>query len=176
MKTPTSRVDRLLGSMGYGSRTEMARLAKAGGVVLDGVDLTAVSKRIAVTPDLPSRMQIDGEPLDPPPGLALMLNKPLGMTSRCVEGACQLECLNPPKAFDPTDWRNCNGLVDDGDPGGGAPCDTGLVGVCAAGTLRCIAAALECTPDGGPMPEICRICGELYVPPQRITSRVALSV
>ena len=80
MKTPTTRVDRLLGSMGYGSRTEMARLGKAGGIVLDGADLTDVSRRIAVTPDLPSRMQIDGQPLDPPPGLVLMLHKPLGMT------------------------------------------------------------------------------------------------
>ena len=79
-KVPTSRVDRLLGSMGYGSRAEMARMAKAGGIVLDGADLTDVSKRIAVTPDLPSRMEIDGEPLDPVQGLVILLNKPLGMT------------------------------------------------------------------------------------------------
>ncbi|AQR62990.1 16S rRNA pseudouridine(516) synthase [Brevundimonas sp. LM2] len=79
-KTPTSRVDKLLGSMGYGSRTEIARLAKVGGIVLDGVDLSDVSKRIPVTPDLPTRMQVDGRPLDPPAGLLLILNKPLGMT------------------------------------------------------------------------------------------------
>ncbi|RZJ86322.1 MAG: 16S rRNA pseudouridine(516) synthase, partial [Brevundimonas sp.] len=48
-KVPTSRVDRLLGSMGYGSRAEMARMAKAGGIVLDRADLTDVSKRIPVT-------------------------------------------------------------------------------------------------------------------------------
>ena len=47
MKTPTSRVDKLLGSMGYGSRTEMARLGKAGGIVLDGVELTDVICRHA---------------------------------------------------------------------------------------------------------------------------------
>jgi 16S rRNA pseudouridine516 synthase len=46
--------------MGYGSRTEMARMGKAGGIVLDGVDLTDVSKRIPVTPDLPSRMEVSG--------------------------------------------------------------------------------------------------------------------
>ncbi|CAL1692949.1 Ribosomal small subunit pseudouridine synthase A [Brevundimonas subvibrioides] len=80
MKTPTARVDKLLGSMGYGSRSEIARLGKVGGIVLDGVDLTDVSKRIAVTPDLPSRMQVDGRPLDPPAGVVLILNKPLGMT------------------------------------------------------------------------------------------------
>lgn len=79
-KVKTSRVDKLLGSMGYGSRSEIARLGKVGGIVLDGVDLTDVSQRIAVTPDLPSRMQVDGRPLDPPAGLVLILNKPLGMT------------------------------------------------------------------------------------------------
>ena len=96
MKTPTSRVDRLLGSMGYGSRTEMARLGTAGGIVLDGVDLTDVSKRIAVTPDLPARMEIDGAPLDPTPGLVMMLHKPLGMTcSRKEDGALVYDVLPP---------------------------------------------------------------------------------
>lgn len=99
MKTPTSRVDKLLGSMGYGSRTEMARLGKAGGIVLDGTDLTDVSKRIAVTPDLPARMEIDGEPLDPTPGLVMMLHKPLGMTcSRKEDGALVYDVL-------PERWR-----------------------------------------------------------------------
>lgn len=98
-KPPSMRVDRLLGSMGYGSRAEMARLGKAGGVVLDGVELTDVSQRIAVTPDLPSRMQVDGRPLDPPPGLALMLNKPLGMTcSHKEDGALVYDVL-------PDRWR-----------------------------------------------------------------------
>jgi len=98
-KIPTSRVDRLLGSMGYGSRAEMGRLARAGGVVLDGADLTDVSRRIPVTPDLPARMEIDGEPLDPVPGLVILLNKPLGMT--CLhkeEGALVYDIL-------PDRWR-----------------------------------------------------------------------
>jgi 16S rRNA pseudouridine516 synthase len=96
VKTPTSRVDKLLGSMGYGSRTEMARLGKAGGIVLDGVDLTDVSRRIPVTPDLPARMAIDGQPLDPVPGLVMMLHKPLGMTcSRKEDGALVYDVLPP---------------------------------------------------------------------------------
>lgn len=77
---PTSRIDRLLSSMGYGSRAEMARMAKAGGITLDGADLTDVSQRIALTPDLPARLMIDGQPLDPLQGLVILLNKPLGMT------------------------------------------------------------------------------------------------
>ena len=98
-KIPTSRVDKLLGSMGYGSRTEIARLAKVGGIVLDGVDVTDASKRIAVTPDLPERMQIDGRPLDPPAGVVLILNKPLGMTcSHKEDGALVYDVL-------PERWR-----------------------------------------------------------------------
>ena len=93
-KTPTARVDKLLSSMGYGSRTEMARMAKAGGIMLDGVDLTDVTKRIPITPDLPSRMEIDGEPLDPVPGLVILLNKPLGMTcSHKEDGALVYDVL-----------------------------------------------------------------------------------
>lgn len=79
-KPPSSRIDKLLSSMGYGSRSEMARMAKAGGIVLDGVELANASARIAVTPDLPQRLQIDGEALDPLCGLVILLHKPLGMT------------------------------------------------------------------------------------------------
>jgi 16S rRNA pseudouridine516 synthase len=79
-KIPTSRVDKLLASMGYGSRSEMAQMAKAGGITLDSADLLDVTKRIPVTPDLQTRMEIDGEPLDPIAGMVILLNKPLGMT------------------------------------------------------------------------------------------------
>ena len=79
-KTETSRIDKLLSSMGYGSRREMARLARAGGITLDGVEWPDVTRRIPVTPDLPGRMKINGAALDPLAGLVILLNKPLGMT------------------------------------------------------------------------------------------------
>ena len=79
-KSPTSRVDKLLSSMGYGSRSQMAQLAKAGGIRLDAARFSDVTKRIPVTPDLPARMTIDGEALDPVAGMVILLNKPLGMT------------------------------------------------------------------------------------------------
>lgn len=79
-KPLTSRVDKLLSSMGYGSRKEMDRMALAGGINLDAAPLLDVSKRIPVTPDLPTRMTIDGEMLDPVAGMVILLNKPLGMT------------------------------------------------------------------------------------------------
>lgn len=74
------RLDRLLGNLGYGSRKEIAALAKAGEVVLDGRAVTKADERITLSPDLPARMTVMGRPLDPPPGLALMMHKPVGVT------------------------------------------------------------------------------------------------
>ncbi|OYU18669.1 MAG: 16S rRNA pseudouridine(516) synthase [Rhodobacteraceae bacterium PARR1] len=98
-KTPTLRIDRLLASMGYGSRTEMARLAKAGGITLDGAEMADVSQRIALTPDLPARMQVDGAVLDPLPGVVILLHKPLGMTCSHKEDGPLVYDLLPPR------WR-----------------------------------------------------------------------
>ena len=77
---PSLRLDRLLGNLGYGSRREIAGLARAGLIRLDGEPLSDAGQRIPVTADLPARMSVEGEPLDPPPGLVLMLHKPLGVT------------------------------------------------------------------------------------------------
>lgn len=79
-KLPTARVDKLLSSMGYGSRSEMAKLAKAGGILLDAAPLLDVTRRIPVTADLPTRMQIGGEALDPVAGMVVLMHKPLGVT------------------------------------------------------------------------------------------------
>ena len=98
-KAPTSRIDKLLSSMGYGSRMEIARLAKVGGITLDGVEMTDAGQRIAVTPDLPARMQIDGSALDPVQGMVILLHKPLGMTCSHKDGG--------PLVYDllPARWR-----------------------------------------------------------------------
>lgn len=96
----TARLDRLLGNMGYGSRREIAMLAKAGRIVLDGAAVGDADRRIAVTDDLPARMTVDGEPLDPPPGMVLMLNKPLGVTCSHKEAGPLVYGLLPPR------WRS----------------------------------------------------------------------
>lgn len=74
------RLDRLLANMGYGSRRDIQQWVKAKAIVLDGRPVADADSRIAVTPDLAARMTILGRPLDPPPGMILMLNKPLGVT------------------------------------------------------------------------------------------------
>jgi len=79
-KVPTLRLDRLLANMGYGSRREVQQLVHAGLVTLDGETIADADERIGVTRDLSERMLVRGKPLDPPPGLALMVHKPLGVT------------------------------------------------------------------------------------------------
>ncbi|AWN35611.1 pseudouridine synthase [Methylobacterium radiodurans] len=74
------RLDKLLANLGYGSRREIQGLARAGDIVLDGAPVDDAGARIPLDADLPERMWIDGEPLDPLPGLCLMLHKPLGVT------------------------------------------------------------------------------------------------
>ncbi len=69
-----------MSNLGYGSRREVQQLIWAGLVTLDGDVVDDSDEKIAVTPDLSHRMTVDGEALDPPPGFALMLNKPLGVT------------------------------------------------------------------------------------------------
>lgn len=95
----TARLDRLLGNLGYGSRNEMQQIARRGAVVLDGAPVKDAGTRIALTPDLPGRLTIDGEPLDPLPGLALMLHKPLGMTCSHKEAGPLVYDVLPPR------WR-----------------------------------------------------------------------
>jgi hypothetical protein len=49
---------------------------------------------------------------------------------------------------------NCDGVIDDGNPGGGGACTTGLPGVCGDGTLQCQGGVLQCVADAG-SPEVC---------------------
>jgi 16S rRNA pseudouridine516 synthase len=98
-KAPTLRLDRLLANMGYGSRREVQQLVHAGLVTLDGEIIEDADDRILVTRDLSERMLIRGKPLDPPPGLALMLHKPLGVTCSHKEAGPIVYSLLPER------WR-----------------------------------------------------------------------
>jgi 16S rRNA pseudouridine516 synthase len=80
MSKETLRLDRLLSNLGYGSRREVQQMVRNGWVTLDGNDLTDPNQRIDLAPDLRKRLLVDDEPLDPLPGLTLMLHKPLGVT------------------------------------------------------------------------------------------------
>lgn len=80
MSKTNLRLDRLLSNLGYGSRREVQQMVKNGWVELDGKALIDPNQKIELSADLRERMLVDDEPLDPLPGLTLMLHKPLGAT------------------------------------------------------------------------------------------------
>ena len=74
------RLDRLLGNLGYGSRRDVAAMCRSGRVLLDGARVPSADLKVSLEPALARRLTVEGEALDPLPGLALMMNKPLGVT------------------------------------------------------------------------------------------------
>jgi 16S rRNA pseudouridine516 synthase len=74
------RLDRLLANLGYGTRRSVQNLFNSGFVTLDGVEVEDSSDHVVLSPDLPSRLLVEGEPLDPLPGLTILLHKPTGYT------------------------------------------------------------------------------------------------
>lgn len=93
------RLDRLLGNLGYGSRREVAGLVRAGRVLLDGARLPEADRKLPLDPDLSARLTVEGEPLDPLPGLVLALHKPAGVTCSHEEAGPLVYDLLPPR------WR-----------------------------------------------------------------------
>ncbi len=91
-----------------------------------------------------------------------------GATLTCTAGSFPAGCpgevvpTNPPAQpevgaglCDNLD-NDCDGTRDDGNPGGGAACSTGLFGVCAAGTLQCQGVAgVMCQQTTASSSEIC---------------------
>lgn len=93
------RLDRLLANMGYGSRKDIESLVKAGRIAFDGATVTDASAHVPLARDLPARLTVSGAALDPPPGLVVMLNKPLGVTCSHKEAGPLVYDLLPPR------WR-----------------------------------------------------------------------
>ena len=75
----TLKLAKHLAGLGYGSRKEVAIAIRDGRVTGEGEDL-----------------RFDGEPIDPPHGLVVMLNKPAGFTcSHADQGRLVYELLPP---------------------------------------------------------------------------------
>jgi 16S rRNA pseudouridine516 synthase len=94
-----ARLDRLLANLGYGSRREVTDLVGRRQVVLDGAVVKDAGARIPVTADLPGRMTVSGQALDPPAPLTLLMHKPLDVVCSHRETGRSVYELLPPR------WR-----------------------------------------------------------------------
>ena len=98
-KPPMARLDRLLANLGYGSRREVTDLVARRQVVLDGTPVKDAGAKIADAADLPGRLSVSGQPLDPPAPLTLLMHKPLDVVCSHREAGRSVYELLPPR------WR-----------------------------------------------------------------------
>lgn len=90
----TRRLDQLLSSLGYASRKEAQALCDAGRVTLGGEPLDDAGQRVD-----PTQVAVDGEPLEFPLGLFVLLHKPVGLV-------CSHDDRDGPRVYDlfPRRW------------------------------------------------------------------------
>jgi 16S rRNA pseudouridine516 synthase len=81
-----------IANLGYGSRKDVARMFREGRV-------TDAAGEVLYADDTPAHdeVRIDGEPLDPPQGLVLMLHKPVGYTCSTRDPGRIVYDLLPPR-------------------------------------------------------------------------------
>ena len=92
MSAAPVKLVKLLANLGYGSRRDVARMFREGRVTdAAGEVLYADDKRAH------GEIRVDGEPLDPAPGLVLMLHKPVGYTCSTRDPGRIVYDLLPPR-------------------------------------------------------------------------------
>lgn len=70
------RLDQLLASLGYGSRREVREIIDSGAVTMSGTVLD--DEGLKIKPAEVPAICVDGEPLEAPDGLLVLLHKPVG--------------------------------------------------------------------------------------------------
>jgi 16S rRNA pseudouridine516 synthase len=90
------RVDKLLSNMGYGTRKDIDALTRAGAIKYHENTVGKGSDKVALNASLAQGLRVSGMALDPLPGFAIMLHKPLGVTcSRKDSGPLIFDLLPP---------------------------------------------------------------------------------
>lgn len=81
-----------IANLGYGSRRQVAALFREGRITDGKGEVLYADDRVAH-----GEVRIDGEPLDPPVGLTLMLHKPVGYTCSTKDRGRLVYDLLPPR-------------------------------------------------------------------------------
>lgn len=81
-----------LANLGYGSRKQVAWMFREGRVTNAAGEVLYADDAVA-----PDQVRVDGEPLDPPPGLLLALHKPVGYTCSTRDTGRLVYDLLPPR-------------------------------------------------------------------------------
>jgi 16S rRNA pseudouridine516 synthase len=95
------RLDQLLSSLGYGSRREVRDLLRAGRITCKGESADDPGEKVAA-----ADVRVDGEALDHPEGLLIVMHKPTGHV-------CSHDAREGPSVYDllPERWRRRNPSV-----------------------------------------------------------------
>ena len=83
---------KLIANLGYASRREVARMFREGRITDAHGDVLYADDKVAH-----DQVHVDGEPLDPPPGLLIMLHKPVGYTCSTKDPGRVIYDLLPPR-------------------------------------------------------------------------------
>jgi 16S rRNA pseudouridine516 synthase len=83
---------KLIANLGYGSRKEVMTMFRDGRITDANGEVLYADDRVEH-----DAIRIDGEPLDPPPGLLLMLHKPTGYTCSTKDAGHIVYELVPPR-------------------------------------------------------------------------------
>ena len=83
---------KLIANLGYGSRKQVAQLFREGRITDAAGEVLYADDQVAH-----ADVRIDGEALDPPQGLTLMLHKPLGVTCSTKDPGRIVHDLLPPR-------------------------------------------------------------------------------
>ena len=99
--TAMRRLDQLLANLGYCSRSEARSWVRAGRVQVGGEIADDFGQRVAE-----AEVRVDGEPLDHPEGLLILMHKPTGLV-------CSHDAREGPNVYTllPERWRRRNPIV-----------------------------------------------------------------
>lgn len=91
MSRPVKLV-KLIANLGYGSRKDVARMFREGRITDTDGEVLYADDEVEH-----ARARVDGEPLDPPAGMVLLLNKPVGYTCSTRDPGRIVYDLLPPR-------------------------------------------------------------------------------